>query len=153
NMMGEVGFLGVGVVVFFLGLLLTTVIIPGIPESWVKLEKQTGWAIGWGTALVVWLAYAVISGFKLGHLVLAVLYILHGLVGYVELGTDSWIINIGNQVLDSSRMALIAFIWTNLVMFSLRFFAGPIVHKISPLGLLFVSALLGTAGLVLFSQD
>jgi hypothetical protein len=38
-------------------------------------------------------------------------------------------------------------------MFGLRFFAGPIVHKISPLGLLFFSAVLGTAGLVLFSQS
>src|SRR5262249_53252603 len=45
------------------------------------------------------------------------------------------------------------FIWTNLVMFGLRFFAGPIVHKISPLGLLFFSAVLGTIGLVLFSQS
>jgi MFS family permease len=152
-MMGEVGFLGAGVVVFFIGLLLTTVVIPAIPESWVKLDKATGWAIGWGIALAIWLVYSIVSGFRLGHLVLALLYVLHGLVGYVELGTDSWIINIGNQVLDSSRMALIAFIWTNLVMFSLRFFAGPIVHKISPLGLLFVSALLGTAGLVLFSQE
>jgi hypothetical protein len=32
-------------------------------------------------------------------------------------------------------------------MFLLRFFAGPIVHRISPLGLLFVSALLGFVGL------
>jgi hypothetical protein len=32
-------------------------------------------------------------------------------------------------------------------MFTLRFFAGPIVHKISPVGLLFASAAIGTAGL------
>jgi hypothetical protein len=151
-MMGEVGFLGVGVVVFFLGLLLSTVVLPAIPNSWVQLDKSSQWAIGWGTALAVWLIYAVVSGFKLGHLILAILYLLHALVGYVELGTDTWITNIGDRVLSSETLALVAFIWTNLVMFSLRFFAGPIVHKISPLGLLFVSALLGTAGLVLFSQ-
>jgi hypothetical protein len=34
-------------------------------------------------------------------------------------------------------------------MFGLRFFAGPIVHKISPIGLLFCSAVIGTGGLVL----
>jgi hypothetical protein len=45
-----------------------------------------------------------------------------------------------------------AFIWTNVLMFTLRFFAGPIVHKISPLGLLFVSACLGATGLVLLSR-
>lgn len=158
DMMGEIGFLGVGVVIFFLGMLLTTVILPAIPESWVKMDEQTIWGVGWGTALVVWLIYAVASGFRLGHFVLAVLYVLHALVGYVELGTDSWITNIGTEILtgsealSSENQALIAFIWTNFLMFSLRFFAGPIVHKISPLGLLFVSSLLGTAGLVLFSQ-
>jgi len=33
------------------------------------------------------------------------------------------------------------------VMFVLRFFAGPIVHKINPLGLLFISAIFGCVGL------
>ena len=33
-----------------------------------------------------------------------------------------------------------------------RFFAGPIVHKISPLGLLFGSAVVGTAGLVMLGM-
>ena len=37
-------------------------------------------------------------------------------------------------------------------MFILRFFAGPIVHKISPLGLLFCSAVLGCIGLLLLGQ-
>ncbi len=157
QMMGDVGFLGAGVAVFFLGLLLSTVVLPAIPKSMLDIPQQTQWGIGWGVALVVWIGYAVASGFRLGHLVLAILYILHGLVGYVELGTDSWITNIGDTVLsdavsNSQDWALGAFICTNLVMFGLRFFAGPIVHKISPLGLLFVSALLGTLGLVLFSQ-
>jgi len=153
KMAGEVGFFGVAVVVFFIGLLFSLIVMPAIPQSWVKLDKSTQWAIGWGIALAIWIGYAIFSGFKLGHLVLALLYILHALVGYVELGTDSWIVNIGDQVLQSENKALVAFMWTNLVMFSLRFFAGPIVHKISPLGLLFVSALLGVAGLVLFSQE
>src|SRR5438445_6537236 len=78
---------------------------------------------------------------------LAYLYICHALVGYVELGTDSWIQDITKTVLDSPDMALLAFIWTNVLMFTLRFFAGPIVHKISPIGLLFASAILGTTGL------
>src|SRR5499427_4681918 len=78
---------------------------------------------------------------------LAFLYILHALVGFVELGTDSWIIDITKIVLASPDMALMAFIWTNVLMFTLRFFAGPIVHKISPVGLLFASAVIGTTGL------
>ncbi len=80
------------------------------------------------------------------------LFLLHALVGYVELGTDGWITNITTRVLDNETYALLAFIWTNLLMFVLRFFAGPIVHKINPLGLLLGSAVLGTLGLFLLGQ-
>ena len=83
---------------------------------------------------------------------LAFLYVLHALVGYVELGTDSWITNITDRVLQRSTNALLAFIWTNVLMFTLRFFAGPIVHKINPIGLLFVSACSACAGLYLLGQ-
>jgi hypothetical protein len=74
------------------------------------------------------------------------------MVGYVELGTDNWIINITNTVLKNRDTSLIAFLWTNILMFTLRFFAGPIVHKISPIGLLFASAVIGTAGLLLLGM-
>lgn len=96
------------------------------------------------------------SGISLGTMVVSLLspillflFCIHAIVGYVELGTDSWIINITNTVLDNKTAALLAFIWTNLIMFSLRFFAGSIAHKINPLGLLLVSAILGCVGLVL----
>jgi hypothetical protein len=90
--------------------------------------------------------------------ILLFLFLLHALVGYVELGTDSWIIDITKTVLkrenpkQADDLALLAFIWTNVLMFTLRFFAGPIVHKISPVGLLFASAVLGTAGLYLLGM-
>jgi MFS family permease len=70
-------------------------------------------------------------------------------VGYVELGTDSWISNITGRILESKSAGLWLFIWTSGLMFVLRFFAGPIVHKINPLGLLFISAICGTIGLYL----
>jgi hypothetical protein len=78
---------------------------------------------------------------------------MHALVGYVELGTDNWIGNITNTVLANETSALLAFLWTNALMFTLRFFAGPIVHKINPVGLLFATAVLGTAGLWMLGQD
>jgi hypothetical protein len=99
------------------------------------------------------------SGVSTGNMLVALvapllffLFVLHALVGYVELGTDGWITNITARVLDNETYALLAFIWTNALMFVLRFFAGPIVHKINPIGLLLVSALLGTAGLYLLGQ-
>src|SRR5207253_2947530 len=66
--------------------------------------------------------------------------------------TDNWIVDVGKVVVANKNIALIAFVWTNILMFTLRFFAGPIVHKISPVGLLFVSAVIGTAGLLLLGM-
>jgi hypothetical protein len=76
-----------------------------------------------------------------------VLLVIHALVGYVELGTDSWITKITGAIMASKQSGLLLFVYTSALMFLLRFFAGPIVHRISPLGLLFVSALLGFVGL------
>ncbi len=131
-----------------------------------------GWQIRWGIVLAPVLLYGLLmvgrrfpkseahaSGVPLGKMVatlfapiLLFLFLLHALVGYVELGTDSWIVDITKTVLKSGDNALLAFIWTNVLMFTLRFFAGPIVHKISPVGLLFASAVLGTLGLWLLGQ-
>lgn len=85
--------------------------------------------------------------------VLMMLLVLHALVGYVELGTDSWIANITGSIMKSSQQGLLLFIWTSGLMFILRFFAGPIVHRISPLGLLFVSGILGALGLTLLGSS
>jgi len=81
--------------------------------------------------------------------ILLMLLVLHAMVGYVELGTDSWISKITGMILENKNYGLMLFIWTSGLMFVLRFFAGPIVHKISPLGLLFVSAILGCIGLLM----
>jgi hypothetical protein len=72
-------------------------------------------------------------------------------VGYVELGTDSWISNITESFLEGQGLYL--FIYASTVMFILRFFAGPIVEHINPLGLLFVSAILGTVGLYMIGSS
>ena len=83
---------------------------------------------------------------------LLLLLFIHALVGYVELGTDSWISNITGNILASPQNGLLLFVYTSTLMFVLRFFAGPIVHKISPPGLLFVSAIFGATGLLLLGS-
>jgi MFS family permease len=150
-MMGEVGLLGFLVVVALLGLWLSGDIFPWLLRT-VGLPASLSW-LGWATAAALWVGFGSLSRFRLGHFMLAFLYVLHGLVGYVELGTDSWIIDITKTVLASPDKALMAFIWTNVLMFTLRFFAGPIVHKISPVGLLLASALIGTTGLWLLGYS
>lgn len=143
DMMAVVGFLGTAVVTALLGLWLSRDIAPSF--------NLPGWA-GWAAAITFWLGYGAIEGFSPGHILLTFLYILHAMVGYVELGTDRWIQDITKSVLANKDEALLAFMWTNILMFTLRFFAGPIVHRISPLGLLFGSAVLGTAGLLLLGM-
>ncbi len=82
--------------------------------------------------------------------ILLLLLFLHALVGYVELGTDSWITNIMEGFISNSVLLLV---YTAGLMFVLRFFAGPIVERINPLGLLFVSAVLGCIGLYMMGKS
>jgi hypothetical protein len=46
----------------------------------------------------------------------------------------------------------VIFIYTSLLMFVLRFFAGPIAHKFSPIGMLFFCSILTTGGLYLLGM-
>ena len=83
---------------------------------------------------------------------LLVLLLAHAMLGYVELGTDSWIGNITGNILASAQNGLFLFVYTSALMFVLRFVAGPIVEKISPLGLLFVGACCSALGLTLIGH-
>jgi len=86
------------------------------------------------------------------HPLMLVMLLIHALVGYVELGTDSWISKITGAIMASPQYGLLLFVYTSGLMFALRFFAGPIVERISPLGLLAVSAVLGFIGLQLLGS-
>src|SRR5205085_1587819 len=72
--------------------------------------------------------------------------------GYVELGTDSWIGKITGAIMAKKQYGLLLFVYTSTLMFILRFCAGPIVERTSPLGLLFVSGVLGATGLTLLGN-
>jgi MFS family permease len=63
---------------------------------------------------------------------LLALLVLHALVGYVELGTDSWIANLMTNIAHMRGILLL--IYTSSIMLVLRFCAGPIVHRIFSAG-------------------
>lgn len=154
------------------GLILGAVLGLGFTELNKSLAKPISWEYQIATYIIPTLIYGALmfrrpfpktetseAGISMGTAllefaspILLFLIVLHACVGYVELGTDSWIINITETILANKQYALLAFIWTNVLMFTLRFFAGPIVHRISPLGLLFVSAVIGAGGLLLLGQ-
>jgi MFS family permease len=62
-----------------------------------------------------------------------------------ELGTDGWITDLLTPIFG--RNAGWILVYTSAIMFVMRFFAGPIVHRISPLGLLAVCAGVAVLGL------
>lgn len=71
-----------------------------------------------------------------------------------ELGTDSWISDLLKPEMASMGIASgWVLVYTSFIMMVLRFFAGPIVHRFSPLGLLCMSALVAALGLVALSQS
>jgi hypothetical protein len=69
------------------------------------------------------------------------------LLSTTELGTDGWIQDIIGSTLKDPVKGTMFLVYTSAIMFVLRFFAGPIVHRISPLGLLAVCSALAAAGL------
>ena len=73
------------------------------------------------------------------------LIVLHALVGYMELGVDAWMTKLMENLLPNS---IIILVYTSMLMFVLRFFAGPIVHKINPIGLLLGSSIIAVLGLL-----
>jgi MFS family permease len=142
EMLGEVGVLGTLVMCLMLSL-------------WFRqLCGEFGWPpyLSYVGAAAVLLGTSAIMKFKLGPGMLAFLLVIMGLLGYVELGTDSWISNITGNILASRANGLLLFVYTSSLMCILRFCAGPIVHRISPLGLLFVGAIFGTIGLTLLGH-
>lgn len=78
------------------------------------------------------------------------LVVMHGCIGYMELGVDSWMTKLMENLLPNSIVILV---YTSFLMFILRFFAGPIVHKINPIGLLFASSLVAIVGLLWLGSE
>lgn len=77
-----------------------------------------------------------------------ILLVVHAMVGYMELGVDSWMASLMESLVPQ---AIIVLVYTSALMFILRFFAGPIVHRINPIGLLLASSVIACLGLLWLS--
>jgi len=70
-----------------------------------------------------------------------------------ELGTDSWITELVEPVTENIGIQPgWILVYTAFLMMVLRFFAGPIVHRLKPLGLLALSSAIAVVGLILLSK-
>lgn len=128
------------------------------------------WQIKMGTMLLPMLCYGalflgqdfpvterVASGVSMGQMFgacLRPLFILMVccmfLTASTELGPNQWIPNI--LTFSAGVSGILVLVWINGLMAVGRQFAGPVVHKLSPSGMLFVSAILSALGLFLLSQ-
>lgn len=79
-----------------------------------------------------------------------VLLVLHAMIGYMELGVDSWQTRLMENLVENSVVVLI---YTSVLMFVLRFFAGPIVHRLNPIGLLLASSVIAVLGLLWLGME
>lgn len=143
DMLKDVGLLGGAVVSFMLYLFFKGFFVPFFPAESV-LPLVFALVIGLGT--LAWIGQ--VTSFAIGHWLIFVLFITHGLVGAVELGTDGWMQNITGAIL-SEKEGKILFVITSLAMFLLRFCAHFIEKRLglNPISLLFASAVIACLGL------
>jgi MFS family permease len=139
EMFKDIGLLGAAVACYLLVLFFQGAL--GLPT-----------AVAFGIGAVLLVTVGVLTKFSIGSFLLFTLFIAHAMVGSVELGTDGWIQNITGNILTPDQGKLL-FIFTSLVMFTLRFCAHFIEKtlKVSPIGLLLICSCLAVVGLNLAS--
>lgn len=131
------------------------------------------WKVKFGCAAVPWLLYGLLSvgqrfpqtervqaNVSAGTMFLQLLrplFIIWAfcmlLTASTELGTNTFMESILRRTTTSPDnpagiSGTVIFVYTSFLMFVLRFFAGPLAHKFSPVGMLFICSALAGAGLM-----
>jgi len=135
---GAVGFLIIGVLVF-----------PAVMQMMSREASLTvTLVVGFAIAAA---AYAYTR--SLGNWLFIFVLVTIGPLATTELGTDGWMPELLklNGPKDLPNFATWIFVYVSVIMTLLRFSAGPIVHKFSPIGLLVISAAVAIAGLTYLS--
>ena len=139
DMLKEVGIVG--------ALIISTLISA---EIGTRLGLPT-WAIV--TTIVVVTGIYGFYARSLGNGIFLLLMVIMIPLATTELGTDSWITSLMEpEFAKIGQDSLWLLIYTSAIMAVLRLFAGPIVHKLTPLGLLAISAIVAAVGLIFLSK-
>ena len=144
EMLAEFGFAGALVVAFLLVLQFIEA-IPAVPPAVF---------IGLGVAMVIGFGAYTRS---IGNPFVLVMALIMIPLATTEIGTDGWITGIMAGVFNEEGPLKgwhpgWILVYTSAIMCGLRFCAGPIVHKLSPVGLLIVSSILAIVGLATLSM-
>ena len=119
---------------------------------------QLGQVFGWSQGVTLALTVAVVVGFGLytrrfGRGILALLIVIMMPLATTELGTDGWISSLMEHPLAAAGFHPgWVLVYTSAIMMVLRYTAGPLVHKLSPVGLLMAGCTLAIIGLFLLSK-
>ena len=119
-----------------------------------QLAEVFGWSAGikWGLFAVMVIAFGAYCK-SLGRGFLFVMCIIMIPLATTELGTDGAITGIMEKPMKAiGANGLWVLIYTSAIMMVLRFFAGSIIHRTSPLVLLAISATLAIIGLTFLSH-
>ncbi|MFO0959193.1 MAG: MFS transporter [Isosphaeraceae bacterium] len=117
------------------------------------LGEPTAQYVLWGIIAALSIGFGVYTR-SLGHPLFVFMLLIMVPLATTELGTDSWITDLMTPAMKELGInAGWVLIYTSLIMMILRFFAGAIVHKLSPLGLLAASAAIAAVGLVALSKS
>lgn len=136
------------------GVLATLLVVPIVMGEFNShlgdLRLSPGWLVGLDVILLVAFAAVVRSA---GSLMLFALMLIMMPLATTELGTDGWITALMEKAMGQIHLPPVTvLVYTSFIMMVLRFCAGPIVHKLKPLGLLAASAAIAAVGLFLLSR-
>jgi MFS family permease len=146
DMMREFGAAGAFLLAWFLTMAALTVVSVFVPASaqassgWIAANNWLPPAIAIVTAIVFFAMYK-----SFGRPMFVFLLLVMILLATTELGTDGWITDLLKPVFGANAGWIL--VYTSFIMFVMRFFAGPIVHRINPLGLLCTCAAIAVIGL------
>jgi hypothetical protein len=150
DMLAEFGILGALVVGFLIVLQLMEFF-----SGTKTFQAADGTLATWAKVLFIAIGLAIVAGFaaytkSLGRPFMFFMIVIMMPLATTELGTDGWITAIMEGTLKGAHPGWVL-VYTSFIMMVLRFFAGPIIHKMSPLGLLAMSAVLAILGLAFLS--
>lgn len=138
DMLSEVGAIG-----FFL---MAWLVVMGVGQI---MNKPVHLPVSLGVSAVVG---AAAFGYtrSAGNWMFVLILVSMPFLATTELGTDTWMAEL--LAADLPKMAGWVFVMVSIIMTILRFYAGPIVHKFSPIGLLVASAALAVVGLLFLGK-
>jgi len=144
EMLAEFGFLGAAIAMFLIALQLNATFPTSNGAIAAFASNEMIFAVAAGVLALLFGLYTQALGNKLLFFMALIMVPL----ATTEIGTDGWIEEIMKGIASANGFdAGLVLVYTSVIMMVLRFFAGPIVHAISPIGLLIGSSILAIIGL------